>query len=219
MCADCCECSTWQRAKERIGYVATAFCTTTLHAWKSQGCETVVPSKQPMFFPSLVQSGSITLSSNLFVNFSRPHATLANPPWGLRARLSQPAAPLRRFSKAIRARPADASLYWGRSHAWERAGNRRQAVVDAGVGVCLRPRVAAGFDRLSAAYEAQGRYADVVRACFLVREGNKAEWGGVQQLGRRPDRKGVSEMLCLGSVVSEVLCWRCCVGDVVSEML
>ncbi len=41
-------------------------------------------------------------------------------------------------------------------------------MVDAGVGVCLRPRVAAGFDRLSAAYEAQGRHAHVVRACFLV---------------------------------------------------
>ncbi|CAN0545899.1 unnamed protein product, partial [Ectocarpus sp. 8 AP-2014] len=52
------------------------------------------------------------------------------------------------FSKAIRLRPGDASLYWGRSQSWERAGNPRQAVVDAGVGVCLRPRVAAGFTRL-----------------------------------------------------------------------
>lgn len=42
--------------------------------------------------------------------------------------------------------------------------------MDAGVGVCLRPRVAAGFVRLSAAYEAQGRHAHVVRACFLVSE-------------------------------------------------
>lgn len=75
-----------------------------------------------------------------------------------------------RFGKCIRATPADASLYWARSHAWEKAGKRRQAVIDAGVGVCLRPRVAAGFMRLSAAFEAQGRHADVVRACFLVRK-------------------------------------------------
>lgn len=49
-------------------------------------------------------------------------------------------------------------------------------MIDAGVGVCLRPRVAAGFIRLSAAFEAQGRHADVVRACFLVRYDNNDGW-------------------------------------------
>ncbi|CAM9976634.1 unnamed protein product, partial [Ectocarpus fasciculatus] len=87
------------------------------------------------------------------------------------------------FSKAIRLRPGDASLYWGRSQSWERAGNPRKAVVDAGIGVCLRPRVAAGFARLSASFEAKGRHADVVRACFLgMRCGDSSKNG---ELGRR----------------------------------
>lgn len=43
------------------------------------------------------------------------------------------------------------------------------AIEDAGVGVVLRPRIATGFVRLSAAFESQGRYADAVRACYLVR--------------------------------------------------
>ncbi|CAM9609098.1 unnamed protein product [Scytosiphon promiscuus] len=90
------------------------------------------------------------------------------------------------FSKAIGLRPGDASLYWGRSQSWERAGKPRQAVVDAGVGVCLRPRVAAGFVRLSAAFEAQGRHADVVRACFLgMRCGDSSKNG---ELGRAMSR-------------------------------
>ena len=74
-----------------------------------------------------------------------------------------------RFGKALAMRPADASLYLARSRARERAGNAREAVLDAAVGVCLRPRVAAGFVRLSAAFEAQGRHASAVRVCFLVR--------------------------------------------------
>lgn len=53
--------------------------------------------------------------------------------------------------------------------AWESAGKGRFAITDARIGVVLRPRVAAGFVRLSAACEAQGRYADAVRACYLVR--------------------------------------------------
>ncbi|CAM9230945.1 unnamed protein product, partial [Hapterophycus canaliculatus] len=66
------------------------------------------------------------------------------------------------------------------------AGKPRQAVVDAGVGVCLRPRVAAGFVRLSAAFEAQGRHADVVRACFLgMRCGDSSKNG---ELGRAMSR-------------------------------
>ncbi|CAM9561658.1 unnamed protein product [Ascophyllum nodosum] len=71
------------------------------------------------------------------------------------------------FGKALAMRPADASLYLARSRARERAGNAREAVLDAAVGVCLRPRVAAGFVRLSAAFEAQGRHASAVRICFL----------------------------------------------------
>lgn len=66
-------------------------------------------------------------------------------------------------------KPADASLYWARSRAWERTGNAREAALDAAVGVCLRPRVAVGFLHLSAAFEVQGRHADVVRVCYLVR--------------------------------------------------
>lgn len=137
-------------------------------------------------FPSLVQAGSTPPppGPTNFATSSLPQASLYLTGGG-RPRATFITVPSRpdthRFSKAIRARPGDASLYWGRSHAWERAGNRRQAVVDAGVGVCLRPRVAAGFDRLSAAFEAQGRQADVVRACFLVSgegRGGWASWGG-----------------------------------------
>ncbi|CAM9694856.1 unnamed protein product [Choristocarpus tenellus] len=71
------------------------------------------------------------------------------------------------FSKAISRSPADSSLFSARSMAWETAGRGTLAVSDAAVGVCMRPRVAAGFIRLSSALESQGRYKEAVRACFL----------------------------------------------------
>lgn len=150
---------------------------------KCQGCKTLVQVKR--HFPPLSTSKTRPLLPFHPAKFAPLFFSFPLFSWngGLRVCcVSSPALPAatsthNRFSKAIRSRPGDASLYWGRSHAWERAGSRRQAVVDAGVGVCLRPRVAAGFDRLSAAYEAQGRHADVVRACYLVSE-TQVSWDG-----------------------------------------
>lgn len=97
------------------------------------------------------------------------------------------------FSKAIRASPGNAALYWGRSMAWESAGKGRFAITDARIGVVLRPRVAAGFVRLSAACEAQGRYADAVRACYLgMRCGDP---NSNTDLGRRMARVRVAGLL------------------------
>ncbi|CAM9847444.1 unnamed protein product [Sphacelaria rigidula] len=68
------------------------------------------------------------------------------------------------------------------------------AIEDAGVGVVLRPRIATGFVRLSAAFESQGRYADAVRACYLGMRCGDSNSSNTD-LGRRMARARVAGQL------------------------
>lgn len=74
-----------------------------------------------------------------------------------------------RFSKAIQTSPGTASIYRDRSEAWQKVGNSTLALADAGVAVCLRPRVSAGYTRLGEVFLALGRCGDATRAFKLVR--------------------------------------------------